>query len=183
MKSYNCTVLYDASTGDAFEAESPEAAADMAKEQMGSSPSLCHQCSSHVEIGDSMGVIVYDNETNEVALDTTYHAQEIERLKARIAELEAAASPPAPAGEGAEITPENPIECTTCGALVVGVAPPPAPQSTVSDYQIDELDKFYALHVMAPRGKQSVREFARAVLALASSAQAGEQSDQPLEGK
>lgn len=38
----------------------------------------------------------------------------------------------------------------------------------ISDEQIDELDKWYALHVMAPRGKKSVREFARAVLALAS---------------
>jgi hypothetical protein len=46
----------------------------------------------------------------------------------------------------------------------------------ISDEQIDALDK-YCLSWLSPRGKESVREFARAVLALASEARAAPSPD------
>lgn len=49
--------------------------------------------------------------------------------------------------------------------------PPAVLPAAPSDAEIDALDKTFALHVMAPRGKASVREFARAVLALSQAMQ------------
>lgn len=46
----------------------------------------------------------------------------------------------------------------------------PAPAKSLTDAQLDALDTF-ALATMAPRGRESVRQYARAVLAAAASAQ------------
>lgn len=56
-------------------------------------------------------------------------------------------------------------------AAVAAAEKPAVMPAAPSDAEIDALDKTFALHVMAPRGKASVREFARAVLALSQTMQ------------
>lgn len=71
--------------------------------------------------------------------------------------------------------PSNPKNAARAGFVAAQrlAAPGAAPVEqagavSVTNEQIDEIGKPFALHVMAPRGKESVREFARELLAFAS---------------
>ena len=95
---YEVAVPFDACRYVIVEADSPEEAAEKAENEAGH-VSICHQCTDEIEIGDSIGAYVSEDGGGQV-LDTTNSGREIERLKARIAELEAALAaaqtPPAP---------------------------------------------------------------------------------------
>ena len=87
---YECTVIFGASAGVTIEADSPEEAADLAEQELAGVAGLCHECSSHLETGDAVGVLVYLG--NEMVADTTMHGSaeaELKVAKARIAQLEA----------------------------------------------------------------------------------------------
>lgn len=75
VKMYECTVLIDASCGVTVEASSPEEAAELAENLAAEkgAGSLCHQCSSHTECGDSYAVIVYDDDKE--VLDTDHRSK------------------------------------------------------------------------------------------------------------
>lgn len=85
LKTYECTVLFDASSNVSVQASSPEDAAAMADELCSGRQNLCHQCSDTLDTGDSVGVLVYLGD-KEVA-DTTWHATQIAELEAARDEL------------------------------------------------------------------------------------------------
>ena len=59
MPRFNVTLIWTASRTYEVDAESAEAAAAAIEHQHGS-PSLCHQCSHEVELGDLDRTDVYD---------------------------------------------------------------------------------------------------------------------------
>lgn len=87
MSLYYCTVLIDASVNMTIEADSPEDAAEKAENSEAGNPRLCHQCSSDVELGEPVGVYVFDEAAENQLADTTPSAEEIAALKARVEEL------------------------------------------------------------------------------------------------
>jgi hypothetical protein len=81
VKRYEVTVLLDASSSYTVEADSVEAAEHAAWEAHDeASPSLCHQCSGSMDLGDAYGMLIYCD-GNEVT-DTTHDAREIADLRA-----------------------------------------------------------------------------------------------------
>jgi hypothetical protein len=88
MSKYYCTVLIDASVNMEVEADTPEDAAEKAECSDQGQPSLCHHCSSDVDMGESYGVRVCTQDGMTELLDTTYTAKEVEKLKARLAAVE-----------------------------------------------------------------------------------------------
>lgn len=83
VKRYEVTVLLDASSSYTVEADSVEAAEHAAWEAHDeASPSLCHQCSGSMDLGDAYGMLIYCD-GNEVA-DTTHDAREIADLRAEL---------------------------------------------------------------------------------------------------
>ena len=87
MAKYDVTILIDACNGVTVDAESPDDAADLAYDSDGASPGICHYCSRVVELGDCLGVIVYDESGEEVLNDTVSDGI-IKRLEAKIKGLE-----------------------------------------------------------------------------------------------
>ena len=86
MNEYSVTVLVDASRNYTVKAESPEAAVEQAEELYSrESSTLCHQCSSTLDVGGAVGAIVYC-EDKEV-LDTGYQASRIAALEAECEQL------------------------------------------------------------------------------------------------
>lgn len=75
-KTYDCTVLVDASRGFTVEADSPNDAALKAEELLAEQGfTVCHQCSRRLDIGDIEGVLVYADD--QEVLDTTFQATEL----------------------------------------------------------------------------------------------------------
>lgn len=87
VKTYECTVLIDASCGVTVEASSPEEAAELAENAASEqgAGSLCHQCSGHTECGDSYAVIVYDGDKE--VLDTDHRTKMMEAANSELAAL------------------------------------------------------------------------------------------------
>jgi hypothetical protein len=73
MTTYNCTVIFDASSNVTVEADSPEKAAEIAEELSEGYQHICHQCSDRLDTGDILGVYVCEGD--EEVLDTTYKPQ------------------------------------------------------------------------------------------------------------
>ncbi|MCY1389107.1 hypothetical protein D9M71_38970 [compost metagenome] len=89
QKTYSGTALYDASWCFQVEAGSLDEAREKLDElALEHSPTLCHQCSDHIELGDVVGFIIYDENDNEIA-DTRYIAEDLAKAQARVTELEA----------------------------------------------------------------------------------------------
>lgn len=84
MSKYYCTVLFDASKNVEVEASTPEEAANIAEEKVGHA-SLCHQCSRELDVGDPLGVHVWDGA--EQRFDSTYNGATVERLTQQRDEL------------------------------------------------------------------------------------------------
>jgi|GEM_PF-4062573 len=81
VKRYEVTILLDASSSYTVEADSVEAAEHAAWEAHDEAgPSLCHQCSGPMDLGDAYGMLIYC-EGKEVA-NTTHDALEIADLRA-----------------------------------------------------------------------------------------------------
>ena len=70
MTTYNCTVIFDASSNVTVEADSPEKAAEIAEELSEGNQHICHHCSDRLDTGDILGVHVCEGD--EQVLDTTY---------------------------------------------------------------------------------------------------------------
>ena len=70
MTTYNCTVIFDASSNVTVEADSPEKAAEIAEELSEGNQHICHHCSDRLDTGDILGVHVCEGD--EEVLDTTY---------------------------------------------------------------------------------------------------------------
>lgn len=87
MSNYSVSLIFSADWGIDIEAESPEEAAESAYNHDESSVSVCHQCAGHINIGDCIRVIVYDENGNEV-LDDGYDQKTIESLTAKVVALE-----------------------------------------------------------------------------------------------
>jgi hypothetical protein len=85
MPKYECTVLFDASTGVDVEADTPEAAAQAAEDEVEGRQHLCHQCSNSLDTGDSIGTLVYAND--ELVLDTSFAADALAKATAQRDEL------------------------------------------------------------------------------------------------
>lgn len=78
MNKYNCIVIFDASSTVSVEAETPEAAAQIAENIeniVQENQHLCYQFANTFETGDSIGVYVYDKDYEQKLLDTTYRSQ------------------------------------------------------------------------------------------------------------
>lgn len=75
MNKYNCTVIFDASVNVTIEADTPEDAADQAENETQGRQNLCHQCSNELDTGESIGVLVYNDEYTDELLDTRYNPQ------------------------------------------------------------------------------------------------------------
>jgi hypothetical protein len=75
MKKYYCTVLFDASSNVTVEATTPEEAAEKAECATDGNQRLCHQCADTLDTGESLGVLVYDENGAEEWLDTRYRPQ------------------------------------------------------------------------------------------------------------
>jgi hypothetical protein len=75
MNKYNCTVIFDASVNVIVEADTPEDAAEQAENEAQGRQNLCHQCANALDTGDSIGVLVYNDECSEELLDTRYKPQ------------------------------------------------------------------------------------------------------------
>jgi hypothetical protein len=73
MTTYNCTVIFDASSNVTVEADSPEKAAEIAEELSEGNQHICHHCSDRLDTGDILGVHVCEGD--EEVLDTTYKPQ------------------------------------------------------------------------------------------------------------
>lgn len=72
MTKYNCTVIFDASASVGIEADTPEDAAEQAENETQGRQNLCHQCANDLDTGDSIGVLVYNEDCTKELLDTTY---------------------------------------------------------------------------------------------------------------
>lgn len=87
VKRYDCTVLVDASNNFNVSAKSPGAAAEDAENQQAELlSSLCHQCAAFLDVGDVLGVVVYEGEAE--VLDTRYEPTKIAQLHATNQRLE-----------------------------------------------------------------------------------------------
>jgi hypothetical protein len=75
MNKYNCIVIFDASVNVTIEADTPEDAADQAENETQGRQNLCHQCANDLDTGDSIGVLVYNEESTKELLDTRYIPQ------------------------------------------------------------------------------------------------------------
>lgn len=89
---YSVCLIMDASNNYTVEADTPDEAAKKAEElQWEKGVSLCHQCSGEVDLGDTVGAIVFQDD--KMVLDTTHSAQRISCLEserdALAAELQA----------------------------------------------------------------------------------------------
>jgi len=88
MNKYNVSISFGASNGIEVEADSPEQAAEMAYNHDSASPSLCHQCSKEVELGDAVSVTVFDETGLDELFCDGWQEEEIAKLRARGEELE-----------------------------------------------------------------------------------------------
>jgi len=81
VKQYEVTILLDASSSYTVEADSVEAAEHAAWEAHDEAgPSLCHQCSGPMDLGDAYGMLIYCE--GKVVANTTHDAREIADLRA-----------------------------------------------------------------------------------------------------
>lgn len=85
MNKYSVSIIFDASKCVEVNAESPEEALGLAYDDAGY-PSLCHQCSDEVEMGDAVRAIVYDESGEEVA-DDGYQEMKIAKMTQQRDEL------------------------------------------------------------------------------------------------
>lgn len=90
MSEYSVTILTDATSSYIVDADSPAEAAEKAGQlHWEASPSLCHQCSNEIELGDAVGAIVcFDGKE---VLDTTWAGESVAKLAAGSAALHAEA--------------------------------------------------------------------------------------------
>lgn len=88
MEKYYATILYYASEPLVVKAESPEAAADEA--YANSAATLCHYCSNHLELNDSYGIVITNEDGDEVYTDQppTIMPEALTTAQRRIAQLE-----------------------------------------------------------------------------------------------
>lgn len=88
MSVYSVTILTDATSSYIVDADSPAEAAEKAGQlHWEASPSLCHQCSNEIELGDAVGAIVcFDGKE---VLDTTWAGESVAKLAAGSAALHA----------------------------------------------------------------------------------------------
>ena len=71
MPKYHVTVLIDVSTGFDVEAENHQEALEKAMDHDGCQrPSICHQCSSRMDVGDPYKIIISNADNHE---DLTEH--------------------------------------------------------------------------------------------------------------
>ena len=85
-KDFDVTLLFTGSTGITVKAVDIDEAVEMAHNKVGY-PSLCHQCSDEIELGDYYGELVYEGDS--LVRDTSNLNQElIDKLKATIESLE-----------------------------------------------------------------------------------------------
>lgn len=85
-KTYDVTLIFDASKSVSVQATSVEEAIYLASDKV-DTPSLCHHCSYEIDFGYCTHEIVYlDGEEVE---DTDYRVKTISELKERIAQIEA----------------------------------------------------------------------------------------------
>ena len=70
---YRATFIIDASAFDNVEADTIDEAVDLAYDSDKSSPRLCHHCASDVEIGDCIGLVLYDENDNEIFNDSQFN--------------------------------------------------------------------------------------------------------------
>lgn len=72
--------LLHANTSTVVEASSPESAIELAEGELGC-PSLCHQCSNEVDLGDIVGFNVIEDEGSgdEVVTHVTVAEEELQR--------------------------------------------------------------------------------------------------------
>jgi len=75
MNRYYCTVLFDASSSVTVEATTPEEAVEKAEYATEGNHRLCHQCSNTLDTGESLGVLVYEENATEELLDTRHQPQ------------------------------------------------------------------------------------------------------------
>lgn len=90
MTRYRVTISHDACTTHDVEAGSPEDAAERAMESCGS-VTLCHHCSDELQMGDPIMAACVENLDDGTHVDAV--DPEVAALRARVAELEAAAQP------------------------------------------------------------------------------------------
>lgn len=88
MKEYLVNMLVDATVPLKIKANSAEEAAAKAYETTGV-PSLCHQCSDDLEVGDIVGCVVATAEGEEAYDDSSYSAclTELRQLQAELSSL------------------------------------------------------------------------------------------------
>jgi hypothetical protein len=88
MTAYRVTILHDACTSHDVDAATEVGAIEAAMEQAG--VTLCHQCSSTLEVADPIRAICVENlDTGESNQDPDPDF-EVAQLRARVEELEAA---------------------------------------------------------------------------------------------
>lgn len=73
MTKFYCTVVFDASANVTVEADSPEAAAELAIEQTDGHQRLCHHCSDTLDTGDALGAVVFDEQATKELHDSRYY--------------------------------------------------------------------------------------------------------------
>lgn len=83
---YDVSLIFSADWGVEINADSPEEACEKAYNSDEAAPSVCHQCASHVNLGDCIRVIVYDENGDEV-LDDGFEQRLISRLEKQIATI------------------------------------------------------------------------------------------------
>lgn len=83
---YDVSLIFSADWGVEINADSPEEACEKAYNSDEAAPSVCHQCASHVNLGDCIRVIVYDENGDEV-LDDGFEQRSISRLEKQIATI------------------------------------------------------------------------------------------------
>ncbi len=88
MKTFDCTVLVDASYGYSVQAENAEDASNMAELQASEDGvgHLCHQCSDRLTTGDIYAVLVHDESGKEV-YSTDFRDLQLAELRAAATEL------------------------------------------------------------------------------------------------
>ena len=69
MKTYHVLGVIDANVSVTVEADSPEAAAELAWESGEMNPSVCHYCSRKLNVGELYITRVHDEHHNEVWTD------------------------------------------------------------------------------------------------------------------
>ena len=74
MSNYSVSVIFDACKSVNVEADSPEEAIDIAYDEAGYA-SLCHQCSSEIDVGDAVRAIAYDESGKKVIDDGLQEAK------------------------------------------------------------------------------------------------------------